>query len=240
MMLQIAKKNLRRQLADRLFEAILEGELRPGERLAEVRLARQLGVGQSTLREALQELEYRGLLTKNENRGTFVTKLTTQKVNEIYAVRLELEPLAASLAALHIMPECLGELSRSVEKMRSALAGSDLTEMLRNDLAFHKTIWKLSGNESLERALDLICAPLFAFYLIRFPPGAATEKFPRDFSQDHEEHQVLVRALETRKPEHVRTVFRKTLEIFRKRHVQHVESAGHNLLVVPRPPEVQS
>ena len=99
MMLQIAKKNLRRQLADRLFEAILEGELRPGERLAEVRLARQLGVGQSTLREALQELEYRGLLTKNENRGTFVTKLTTQKVNEIYAVRLELEPLAASLAA---------------------------------------------------------------------------------------------------------------------------------------------
>src|SRR5215472_10452202 len=158
MMLQIAKKNLRRQLADRLFEAILEGELHPGERLAEVRLAKQLGVGQSTLREALQELEYRGLLRKNENRGTFVTKLTTQKVNEIYAVRLELEPLAASLAALHITAECLGELSRFVEKMRSALAGSDLTGMLRNDLVFHQTIWKLSGNESLERTLDLICA----------------------------------------------------------------------------------
>ena len=102
---RFAKRSLRHELADRLFMAIVSGELQPGERLGEVRLARPLGVCQSTLREALQELEYRGLLTKKENRGTFVTSLTVELVEEIYAVRLELEPLAAALASSEMSRE---------------------------------------------------------------------------------------------------------------------------------------
>ena len=89
---------LRRRLATHLYDAILRAELRPGERIVEGRLARQLWVAQGSLREALQELEHQGLVTKQGNRGTFVFKLAAEDVEDIYVVRQQLEPLAARLA----------------------------------------------------------------------------------------------------------------------------------------------
>src|SRR5215831_16281237 len=150
---------LRKQLTEHLFNSILRGELRPAERIVEGKLARELGVGQSTLREGLQELEHRGLITKYENRGTFVTKLTTKEVEEIYAVRLELEPLAAALASRKMMLEHSVKLGKFLEKMRNARQRQDLAEMLKADLGFHQLIWKLSNNSTLERVLNLVCAP---------------------------------------------------------------------------------
>ena len=96
-MIRLPKRsNLATQITEGLFDAILRGELKPGEQIIETKMAKQLGVGQSTFREALQALEHRGLVTKNRN--TFVTELTVQDVEVLFAVRLELEPLAASLA----------------------------------------------------------------------------------------------------------------------------------------------
>jgi DNA-binding GntR family transcriptional regulator len=79
----VNRTNTRRQIVEHLFDAIRQGELKPGDRIGEVNLARQLGVGQSTLREALQELEHQGLVTKHENRATFVSTLTTKDVEDI-------------------------------------------------------------------------------------------------------------------------------------------------------------
>jgi DNA-binding GntR family transcriptional regulator len=227
--------SLRKQLTEHLFEAILHGDLHPGERIVEGKLAKELGVGQSTLREALQELEHRGLCTKNENRGTFVTKLTTKDVEGIYAVRLELEPLAAVLAHQRLSAEHAAKLARSLERMGSAREHRDLTEMLKSDLAFHQLIWKLSDNSTLERALNLVCAPLFAFYLIRFSGDGFSRDFSRyssDFRADAKEHYQLLAALKEGGPEHVRKTFREILTIFRARHIEHVQSIEERVALV--------
>lgn len=224
-MLKVARHSLRQELAHRLFRAIVSGELHPGERLGEVRLAKQLGVGQSTLREALQELVSRGLLTKADNRGTFVARLTVKTVEDIYAVRLPLEPLAAALASEHMTEERTRLLYETLEKMREALRTNDLPDAVNDDLMFHQAVWRFSGNEPLQRALSVVCAPLFGFYLVH----ASMVMKLDDLLADADEHVPLVEALESGNPEQARAVFLKTLEDFRTRHIQHVlalESPG--------------
>lgn len=223
------RRNLRGQVAARLFEAILRGELHPGERIIETKLARQLGVGQSTLREALQELEHRGLLSKYENRSTFVAKLTEKDVNEIYSVRLELEPKAAGYACESMTPDRSAQLQHHLDEMEGAAVKRDLPELMKSDLAFHQLIWKLSGNSALERVLDLVCAPLFAFYLVRYShfKHAPTQTLD-DFVTDEKEHFNLLAALNSGNPEEARRVFRATLETFCARHLRHVREADED------------
>src|ERR1051326_7319940 len=114
MVLQITRANLSADITSLLFDAILRGELGPGQRIVEGKLARELGVAQSTLREALQQLEHQGLVRKSERRGTFVTRLRVKDMEDLYLVRLELEPLAASLA-------CTRMNSEQFEQMKAAL-----------------------------------------------------------------------------------------------------------------------
>jgi len=219
-MLQLRQRsNLRKQITNLLFEAIVRGELRPGERIPEVKMARQLAVGQSTLREALQELEHRGLISKRDNRGTFVTKLTVKEVESIYAVRLQLEPMAAALACQRLKADDSIRLGKLLDQMKKASQEHNFTELMKSDLAFHQEIWKLSDSSALERALNLICPPLFAFYQIRLPSNSASY----DFAQDHAEHCEWLAALNRRNPVEVRMTIRETLEIFRKRHIDHVK-----------------
>lgn len=204
----------------------MSGELRPGDRIVEIKLARQLGVGQSTLREALQDLEYRGLVTKHANRGTYVTRLTPKAVEDIYAVRLELEPMAAALAGERVTKEHLTRLREILAKMAEAGRAQNFPELMNNDLAFHQLIWKLSNNATLERALNLICAPLFAFYLTTLPYfQSPAGEGSYDFSKDHDQHCRLLDLLSTGDPELIRTGFRKIIARFKQDEIKHVRKA---------------
>src|SRR5687768_16144407 len=79
------------RIAGMLREAILRGEWKAGDQIVESRVAKQLGIGQNAMREALLELEFQGLLTKIPNRGNFVTKMSQEDVRDIYQTRVELE-----------------------------------------------------------------------------------------------------------------------------------------------------
>lgn len=220
------RRTIRSQVTARLFEAILSGELRPGDRIIETKLARQLGVGQSTLREALQDLEYRDLVTKHANRGTYITGLTEKAVEDMYSVRLELEPMAAELARKRITKENLEEFHEILTKMAEAGRTQNFPALMANDLAFHQLIWKLSDNAALERALNLICAPLFAFYLFKLPQfqsGAREGSY--DFSKDQDEHRRLLDLLSHDDPELVRKDFREILTKFKQDQLVHVRHA---------------
>ena len=113
----VPRATLRSKVVAHLFDAILRRELRPGDRIVEGKLARRLGVSQSTLREALQQLEHQGLVTKHENRGTFVTQLNAEDIEGIYVVRLALEPLAAFLARQQWTPDHQARLAELLEEM---------------------------------------------------------------------------------------------------------------------------
>ena len=217
MLLPVRRGSLRAQLTQTLFEAILHGELQPGERIIEGRLARQLGVAQSTLREALQELEHQGLVTKSDRRGSYVTKLTVGDMEDIYVVRLGLEPLAASLACERMAEGDFEALDRILNSMQEATARRDFVELLKQDLAFHQLIWKLSANAPIEKALNAVCPPLFASYMMRVVAGDFY-----DFTRDHAEHAALIETLKQGGKEAVYAAFRSMVGVFREQDVENL------------------
>jgi DNA-binding GntR family transcriptional regulator len=244
-MIQLAKRsNLATQITERMFEAILRGELKPGERLIETKMARQLSVGQSTFREALQALEHRGLVTKDH--GTFVTELTPLDVKLLFAVRLDLEPLAASLACGKLTSKHIQQLEFCLDEMEKARQRRDFTALLRNDLAFHQLIWEAPEVSTLKRILSLVLSPLFAFFFTRHShvfahsPSLAEEMFKKE----HADHCRLLAALKTGNTEEAKRTFEEVIEHFAQTILELSAEPDHGTASqsVPagtqRPPEV--
>jgi DNA-binding GntR family transcriptional regulator len=150
-----------------LREAIISGEISSGEQIVEGKLAQQLGVGQGVIREALIELEHRGFVQRIPFAGTQVTELTLQDTQQIYDIRIELEPLAFYLAGPNIQSQRLSQLRSIADKAAIASRAGDLTAFFENHLDFRKKVWTLSGNRYLEQILDRIVIPLYALYMIR-------------------------------------------------------------------------
>lgn len=115
--LDISKRRLVDEAARALREAILDGRLRPGQRLLQDRLAEMLGVSRTPIREALQRLEREGLVRSVGRQGMVVAQLAAQDIEEIYDVREVLEGLAARLAASRISQAQLNTLRKSLERM---------------------------------------------------------------------------------------------------------------------------
>src|SRR5438128_3098147 len=93
-----------------LREAIIAGAIKSGDQIVEGKLAQQLGVGQGLIREALIELEHQGFVQRSPFSWTQVTTLTNEDANQIYEIRIEVEPLAFTLAAEKASREQIAEL----------------------------------------------------------------------------------------------------------------------------------
>lgn len=155
------------RIADVLRNLIITGELNPGDRIVESRVAKQLGVGQPTVREALVLLEHQGLVVRKANQGCVVTTLTRSEISQILRIRGELEVLAVELAAENAQPESISELLKLTRHMKAAAASRNVLEFFSFDFQFHETLWKLSGNPFLPRLLSQLMLPLLAFLFIR-------------------------------------------------------------------------
>jgi DNA-binding GntR family transcriptional regulator len=150
-----------------LRDAIVSGTLQGGEQIVEGKIAKQFGVGQGLIREALIELEHQGFVQRTPFSGTQVPRLTLQDALQIFDIRIELEPLAFFLAGKAMDDEQLAELQAISGKMAAALKAEDLDSFFDSHLSFRKRIWKLSGNPYLQQALERVVIPLYALYLIR-------------------------------------------------------------------------
>jgi len=166
----IATATKKERIVEAIRKAILSGKLMPGHRIVESHLARQLGVGNTAVREALFELQSRGFVTRVANKGTFVTQLTVDEVEQIFRARREMEGLAAELLQDRMTEATLASLQRSIDGMRSAAALFDLEAFCRFDVEFHTTIWHSSRNRFLAEALETMVLPLFAFFNMTCPP----------------------------------------------------------------------
>ena len=146
-----------------LREEIMSGVRLPGTPLRELVLARELGVSQATVREALQRLEHTGLVTRRPNLGTTVIRLSPKDVREQVSVRVVLECMAAEAAAERMTSDDLEELERRLVALGEAVESNKYYEAAQADLEFHRHIWLCSGNDTLCRLLELVTVPLFAF-----------------------------------------------------------------------------
>ena len=148
-------------------QAILSGAIKGGEQIVEAKLAQELGVGQGLVREALIELEHHGFVQRTPFTGTTVTTLALEDAQQIFEVRIELEPLAFSLAATRARERDIAILTEIVEKTKLEAKAEDLEGFFESHLEFRKKVWEISGNRYVQQALERVVIPLYALYLIR-------------------------------------------------------------------------
>lgn len=162
--LSIKTSTLSQSISEQLVEAILSGKRRPGSRLNESELSRQLQVSRAPIREALNQLQEQGLVVYHPRKGMFVVNLVESDIHKINQLRVPLEAEALVLCRANLTAQNEKKLLAQLDKMESGKMSN--LEAVRVDLAFHRLIWSQSGNEYFERVLTSLTAPLFAYALI--------------------------------------------------------------------------
>lgn len=148
-------KPLRDKIAGAIRDAIIEGRVKPGERLAEPDVAKTLGVSRTPLREAFFQLESEGFVVVTPRKGAVVSELSEKDANETYTIKGTLEALAAELACGNLTEELLKELSELNERMEKAVDGQrqDMKKFLQLNSRFHQLIYDACGNEKLSKLI---------------------------------------------------------------------------------------
>ena len=149
-MATISRTVLREQVKDVLLQRIVSGELQPGERLVETRIAQELGTSQAPVREALRDLQLLRLVESEPFRGSRVRVFDEEELIEVYPVRASLEELAARLAAEKLEGD-VSALEVEFEAMREAVRRGDTNALAQHDIAFHRLIVEAAGNSVLEQ-----------------------------------------------------------------------------------------
>jgi DNA-binding GntR family transcriptional regulator len=160
----VRREATREKVCAAIREAIVTGRLRIGERLPELRLTREFRVSRAVIREALQQLAYEGLVEQNINRGAQVIDLTPEQLDEILHLRVLLEEEAVRLARERILPQDAARILQLAEDVE--IARSEIEKYVQADLAFHRAIWQCSGNQTLQKHLTLLTAPVFSMGII--------------------------------------------------------------------------
>lgn len=162
----IPRESLKDTVVRRIRQAIDAGELRAGQPLTELGLAKKLGVAQPTIREALLELEFIGFVERTAPRKIRVTLLTKTAIRDIYMVRARLEMLAAEIIAAQASPN-LTPCWKQLAEMEDAARTESLNRFWAADLNFHRALWRATHNESLESSLERLVPKLFSFGIIQ-------------------------------------------------------------------------
>ncbi len=153
---QIDNKPLRERILDMLRDAIVSGELKPGQSLVEMELASQLGVSRAPLREALQTLSREGLIETIAYKGTIVRHLSKRDIEELYSLRSVLEIFAVQRIIANHNPDDVARLRQIFEAMLAAAQTGDLTEVNNLDRDFHDALIELSQHELLAQTWSVV------------------------------------------------------------------------------------
>ncbi len=174
---------------DILKQAILHGELQPGQQLVETTLASWCNVSRTPIREALSRLEQDGLVYRSD-RGMIVRQRSPEEILDVYEVRLVLEATAARVAAERRTEHEVHLLRRLLDQEKTVPAG-DPTAMAESNRVFHRAVWRASHNESLIDLLERL-----SLHLVRYP--ATTLAHGDRWKVSMRQHREIVDAIERR------------------------------------------
>ncbi len=152
-----------------VLDRIINGHYRPGERVVEFQLAKELGVSQSPVRDALRELAAVGIITIHPRRGARVRMPSATELADISLVRSEIDALAGRLAADRIGNDALGRLESLIDEMLCQLDAGDFAALTEADVLFHQLIVASTGNKALERAFDQLAPFTRTFLTLTLP-----------------------------------------------------------------------
>lgn len=154
---------LRDVVFNTLRNAILTGELSPGERLMEIKLADKLGVSRTPIREAIRKLELEGLVVNTPRKGAEVANISAEDLRDVLEVRRSLEVLAISLACEKMTDEALELLYENIDAFKHSIDAKATSDIASVDVTFHDIIYKSTGNNRLIQILNNISEQMYRY-----------------------------------------------------------------------------
>lgn len=179
---------LRDVVFNTLRQAILTGELKPGERLMEIHLANKLGVSRTPIREAIRKLELEGLVTMIPRRGAEVAQITEKSMSDVLEVRRAVDALCVELACERISEEELEALKNACDAFEEAVKSGDVKKIAQADVALHDIIVHATGNQRLVQLVNTLSEQMYRY---RF-------EYIKDVSQHSslvEEHRIIYESI---------------------------------------------
>lgn len=186
---------LREVVFTTLRQAILKGELKPGERLMEITLANRLGVSRTPIREAIRKLELEGLVVMIPRKGAQVARITEQELNDVLEVRRGLEELAITKACERITVEEMDQLDAAAARFEELHGSKDLLAMAEVDVKFHDIIYNATHNRRLIQILNNLREQMYRFRMeyLKDPEARKT------LCEEHNQICVAIRARDAEK-----------------------------------------
>lgn len=189
----VPREVLSERVKDRILAWIFEGELEPGSRIVETRVARDLGVSQAPVREALRDLAILGFVEMEPHKGARVRKPTRQELAEAIEVRAELEALAGRLAAERRTEQCIADLEAIYAAMEEAATRGDAHDQAIHRTRFHARIVAAAHNKTLTRQWSML-EPFSRTYLTASTPDL-------DLHWMSKRHEPLLAAIRDQDPD---------------------------------------
>lgn len=169
---------LRDVVFNTLRQAILKGELEPGERLMEIQLAERLGVSRTPIREAIRKLELEGLVLMIPRKGAEVAEISEKSLREVLEVRRSLEELAIELACQRITQEELTALEEAESCFAKAVEAGEVMAIAESDENYHELIYQATANDRLVQILNNLREQMYRYRL--------------EYIKDEDRRQILV------------------------------------------------
>ncbi|HHW03562.1 MAG TPA: GntR family transcriptional regulator [Thermoanaerobacterales bacterium] len=208
-------KPLRDVVFGALREAIITGELKPGERLMEVQLAEEMGVSRTPVREAIRKLELEGLVVMIPRKGAYVAGLSLKDAADVFEIRESLEGLAAALAAERITDEELEAMEKILTEISSASEKDDVETIIKKDAEFHQILFAATRNDRLAQIINNLKEQIDRFRVQSFTN-------PDRIKSILQEHRRIVDALKDGDADRA--------EKLAKDHIEKVENNVMNIL----------
>ena len=185
-----------------LRRQILMGELKPGERLMEVKLTKKLGVSRTPVREAIHMLEIEGLAKVVPRKGASVSDITEEDLQDVLEVRCALEELAVELACARRSEEDIVSIKRAARAFMEATKTENISEMAEMDVEFHNHIFSATGNKRLIQLVGNLSERMYRYRIEYLKNKAVYEGLIR-------EHNDIIRYIESNAPSEARGAIRK-------------------------------
>lgn len=182
---------LRDVVFNTLRQAILRGELKPGERLMEIQLANKLGVSRTPIREAIRKLELEGLVLMIPRKGAEVADIKEKNLRDVLEVRSALETLSVRLACERITDEQIEELKRAAKEFKFTLKSGDITKIAEADVKFHDVIYEATENKKLIQLLNNLREQMYRYRVEYLKNETAHAKLLK-------EHEEIISKIEKR------------------------------------------
>jgi len=189
-----------------LKERIIKGNLKPGEKILEVNIAKQLGVSRTPVREALRELAAEGFFAMEPNLGMIVIDFSIEDLQEVLKIRKLLEGFATSIAAKKINKEEIKKLEKIIKKMSISISKNDVLVYSDLNAEFHNLIFNICGNKQLIKIYDNLSNSEHRFRI------RSLRNNPERLKYSLKEHQKILEALKRKDSEQAYKLSQKHIE----------------------------